>query len=284
MNHGSFFSGIGGFDLAASWLGWDNVFFCEIDPFCRIILKNYWPYAKCIEDINHLPAIDTPVDVISGGFPCQAFSVAGRRQGTEDPRYLWPQMFAAVKLLRPPYVLAENVMGLLSWKDGLVFDQVHLDLEAAGYQVWAFVLPAVSVGAPHVRNRVWFAGYNPGFDQLRRPVNSPQAPPAGGLQPAATHPYGSRLEGTAGQSEAGASRRPAWSTTVPTWDHWTVEPAVCRKDDGVFSRLADISFSSWRTQSIKALGNSIVPQVAHRIFSVMETHRSYLRDQDGQKR
>lgn len=155
LTHGGLFSGIGGFSLAAQWMGWTNVFDVEIDPFCRQVLHKNFPTTQLFEDVTTFSA--TPfrgtVDVLSGGFPCQPFSLAGLRKGEEDPRALWPQMLRIVRELAPRYVVAENVLGLLSIESGLVFEQVCASLEAEGYQVQTFILPACGVGAPQRRHR-----------------------------------------------------------------------------------------------------------------------------------
>lgn len=161
MRHGSLFSGIGGFDLAASWMGWENVFHCEKDAFCRRVLNFYWPKAVCYEDIRTFDATGYRgiIDVLTGGFPCQPFSTAGRRKGTGDDRYLWPEMLRIIGEVRPGWIIGENVLGLLNWGRGMVFEQVLTDLEAKGYEAWAHILPAAGVGAPHQRYRIWFVAH-----------------------------------------------------------------------------------------------------------------------------
>jgi DNA (cytosine-5)-methyltransferase 1 len=158
MKHGSLFSGIGGFDLAAEWMGWENVFHCEWNPFGQRILKHYWPNAKSYHDITKTDFTihRGQVDIITGGFPCQPFSTAGKRKGTEDARYLWPEMLRVIREVRPTWIIGENVYGLVNWDGGLVFDTVCADLENEGFEVWPIVLPAASVNAPHRRDRVWF--------------------------------------------------------------------------------------------------------------------------------
>lgn len=161
MRHISLFSGIGGFDLASEWMGWENVAHCEWNPFCQKILKYYWPKAESYSDITKtcFKKYHGTIDIISGGFPCQPFSVAGQRQGTEDNRYLWPSMLRVIREVSPTWVVGENVLGLVNWSEGMVFEQVYSDLEAEGYKVQAFVLPACGVDAPHKRDRVWFVAY-----------------------------------------------------------------------------------------------------------------------------
>jgi DNA (cytosine-5)-methyltransferase 1 len=161
MRHGSLFSGIGGFDLAAEWMGWENVFHCEWNPFGQKILHHYWPDAEQFNDITKtdFKKYYGTVDIISGGFPCQPYSSAGKRKGKEDERHLWPEMLRAIREIQPRWVVGENVLGLVNWSGGLVFHEVQADLEAEGYEVQPFLLPAAAVGAPHRRDRIWFVAY-----------------------------------------------------------------------------------------------------------------------------
>jgi len=157
MKHGSLFSGIGGFDLAADWMGWENIFHCEIAEFPRKILNHYWPNAECHEDIKKtdFTKYRGTVDIISGGFPCQPYSAAGKRLGKEDDRHLWPEMLRVIREVKPQWVVGENVRGLLNWNGGMVFHEVCADLENIGYEVQAFIIPASGINAPHQRERLW---------------------------------------------------------------------------------------------------------------------------------
>lgn len=151
------FSGIGGFSLGLERAGMTTVAFCEIDPFCRAVLRKHWPEVPCYDDVRGLTAarLDRDgigrVDVVTGGYPCQPFSHAGRRTGEDDPRHLWPAMRRLVGEVRPAWVVAENVAGHIT----LGLDQVLADLEADGYAGRAIVVPAAAVDAPHIRQRVW---------------------------------------------------------------------------------------------------------------------------------
>ncbi len=162
INHGSLFSGFGGFDLAAEWMGWNNVFHCEWMPFPRQILKYHFPNSISYEDITKTDFTihRGTIDVLTGGFPCQPYSVAGKRLGKEDERHLWPEMLRAIREIEPRFVVGENVRGLVNWNGGMVFDEVQADLENAGYEVIPFIIPACAVGAPHRRDRVWFVAKN----------------------------------------------------------------------------------------------------------------------------
>jgi DNA (cytosine-5)-methyltransferase 1 len=171
MNHGSLFSGIGGFDLAARWMGWDNVFYVEWNPWCRKVLEHHFPNSESFTDVRQFDGSEWRgrVDIISGGFPCQPYSSAGKRLGKDDERHLWPEMLRIIREAAPAYVVGENVRGLTNWNGGVVFEEVCSDLEAEGYDVWTGILPAAGVGAPHRRDRVWFVAHAYGGADVRTP-------------------------------------------------------------------------------------------------------------------
>jgi DNA (cytosine-5)-methyltransferase 1 len=170
MRHGSLFSGIGGFDLASEWMGWENVFHCEWNEFGQKVLNYYWPNAITYHDIKKTDfnIHRGSIDILTGGFPCQPYSTAGKRLGKEDDRHLWPEMLRAIREIQPTWIVGENVRGLTNWNGGLVFDEVQSDLEAQGYEVTPFLLPAASVNAPHLRQRIWFIAYNASYSNLLR--------------------------------------------------------------------------------------------------------------------
>ena len=183
MNHASLFSGIGGAEIAAEWVGWENVFHVEINPFGRKVLEYQYPTSVSYEDITKTDF--TPwrgrIDVLTAGFPCQPFSVAGQRKGADDDRYLWPQVVRVIRETRPAWFVGENVAGILTMvqpgeevevgscstlfgesdrkrvllRQEYVIETVCRDLEREGYEVQPFVIPACAVGAPHRRDRVW---------------------------------------------------------------------------------------------------------------------------------
>ena len=157
LPHLSLFSGIGGLDLAAEWAGFRTVGQCEWADYPRAVLEKHWPGLPRWRDIHTLTkesfyeqtGLHT-VDVISGGFPCQPFSVAGKQRSKDDDRYLWPEMLRVIHELQPTWVIGENVPGIVN----LALDQVLADLEAEGYEVQCFLVPACGVDAPHRRYRV----------------------------------------------------------------------------------------------------------------------------------
>ena len=161
FNHCSLFSGIGGFDLAAHWIGWNNLFQVEKDEWCRKVLQKNFPESKRygdIKDFNGKEYTGT-VDIISGGFPCQPFSIAGKQRGKDDDRYLWEEMLRVVREIKAPVVVGENVTGII----GLALDTVLSDLEAQGYTTETYIIPACSKNAWHKRDRVWIVAYANGI-------------------------------------------------------------------------------------------------------------------------
>lgn len=186
MRHASLFSGIGGPEIAAAMMGWENVFHCEINPFGRAALEYWFPESDSYEDITttEFTKYRGGVDIITGGFPCQPFSAAGKRGGAEDDRYLWPEMLRVIEEVRPAWVVGENVDGILSMvesprdvevgrgpslfgegyavyerRERFTVERVCGDLERAGYSVQPVRIPACAVGAPHRRNRVFFIAH-----------------------------------------------------------------------------------------------------------------------------
>ena len=162
MKHLGLFEGIGGFSLAARWAGWETVAWCEWNEFGQRVLRHHFPEAEGHGDIKKtdFTKYANRIDVITGGFPCQPYSSAGKRKGKEDERHLWPEMLRVIREVQPSYVVGENVRGLTNWNGGLVFDEVQADLEAEGYEVLPFLLPACAVNAPHRRDRIWFIAKN----------------------------------------------------------------------------------------------------------------------------
>jgi DNA (cytosine-5)-methyltransferase 1 len=291
MKHGSLFSGIGGFDLASEWMGWENVFHCEWMEFPRKVLDYYWPNADSHIDIckTDFTKYEGTIDIISGGFPCQPFSLAGKRKGTDDERYLWGEMLRAIQEIKPKFVIAENVFGITNIDGGLVFEQVCLDLEAEGYEVQPFIIPAASKNAPHRRDRCWFIATNSngnGFQQCNgndeiepseRRINAQRnVESLHPEQPTTEHTDLQRQERRLHKVEPKItireqfSKRDARSSPTTDWQNFPTQSPICGGDDGLPTELDGITFSKWRAESIKGYGNAIVPQVAFELFKVIE--------------
>jgi DNA (cytosine-5)-methyltransferase 1 len=280
LRHGSLFSGIGGFDLAAEWMGWENVFHCEWNEFGQKVLKHYWPNAESFDDITktNFTKYANQIDILTGGFPCQPYSMAGKRKGKEDERHLWPEMLRAIREIKPKYIVGENVFGLLNWNGGLVFDEVHSDLEFEGYEVQAVVIPAAAVNAPHGRDRVWFVATNTNGNGLNQcngnnEINTSQ----GGeyalndIEQNALYTNGTMRTGEhIGQKRQGKFDRPNCGNGINNFENFPTQSPICGGDDGIPTQLDGITFSKWRNESIKAYGNAIVPQVAYEIFKALE--------------
>ena len=193
LTHASVFSGIGGPEIAATMLGWENAFHCEINPFGKAVLDYWYPNSKSYEDITKTDFSEWQgrVDVLTGGFPCQPFSYAGQRRGATDDRYLWPYMFRCIDQIRPDWVVAENVAGITTMveqgevspmasqaslfdeEDGVrgyrlsetfTLERICNDLESHGYSVQPILIPACAVGAPHRRDRVFILGHRNDID------------------------------------------------------------------------------------------------------------------------
>ena len=164
------FSGLGGFSLGLERTGnFETIAFCDNDKYSKLVLQKHWKGVKIYNDVKEITkekfiadGIQFP-DIITGGFPCQPFSVAGKQAGTDDDRHLWPVMFRIIQEFTPRWVIGENVKGLTNIQDGVVFETVCTDLEGAGYEVRAFNIPAAGVGAPHRRERIWIVAHSSKF-------------------------------------------------------------------------------------------------------------------------
>jgi len=290
MNHVDLFSGIGGFALAAEWTGFKTVVFCEKDEFCQKVLQKHWPEVPIIPEIRDFDGTKwRGTTLLTGGFPCQPFSLAGKRKGKDDDRYLWPEMFRVIKEAKPRWILAENVAGILK----VALDTVLADLESEGYSAGAVVIPAASVNAPHRRDRVWIIAYNEGGRiqggsiSIRSRQSKKTTCDIDWSNKDAPHSLNNGMRGgDHGDSKRGKCTLQTEGSTSHTphtqcsrleksqtskfekllsdaqrrsWQIPWIEVATrfCRVDDGVPNRV----------DRLKSLGNAIVPQVAEVIMS-----------------
>ena len=300
MNHISLFSGIGGFDLASEWMGWNNVASCEINPFGRKVLNHYWPGALHHDDVHTFTKnlLDEKIKnwnsndvILTGGFPCQPYSNAGKRKGNEDERHLWPEMYRIISEVQPRWIVGENVRGLVNWNGGMVFDEVQIDLEAIGYEVQSFILPACSKDAPHRRDRIWIVahsnGTNKGNDVGKnerssgkiRGENSGDVPfelsSVGNVADAKSAGGRGELFEQSQKREFGRQNRGISSAN--NWENFPTQSPICGGNDGIPSELDGITFPKWRNESIKAFGNAIVPQVVFEIFKTIEKYEQQVK-------
>jgi DNA (cytosine-5)-methyltransferase 1 len=246
FKHIDLFSGIGGFSLAVDAV-WPNAehTFCDIDPYARAVIKKHWPEATVHSDIRQFNA--RSADLVTGGFPCQPFSTAGKQGGKADNRFLWPEMLRIISEAQPTWVIGENVTGIVN----LALEQVCTDLEAEGYEVWPLIIPACGLNAPHKRERVWILAHaeHDGRPAVRE-----------GAEPRASHEAKARKEGTRHIEAVPPLHRPQ----LRRWDGWDDTRAkICRVPDGLPRKLV--------TNRLKGLGNAIVPQVAVEILKLIAT-------------
>ena len=224
------FSGIGGFSLGLERAGMETVAFCEYDEKCRQVLRKHWPDVPIHEDVRTLDGrqFRGTVGLVCGGYPCQPFSVAGKREGTADDRHLWPEFFRIIRECQPTWVLAENVAGHIN----MGLDEVLSDLESEGYTSQPFVIPACAIDAPHRRDRGWVVGHTGKdvADPTARRLPQPEHEPRKQFTVGGTTPIGAFL-------------------TDSGW--WSVEPNVGRVANGIPGRV----------DRLKQLGNSVVPQI-----------------------
>ena len=269
LTHLSLFSGIGGLDLAAEWAGFTTVGQCEFADYPTKVLEKHWPDVPRWRDVRTLTKESfyertglRTVDVLSGGFPCQPFSVAGKQKGKEDDRYLWPEMLRVITELRPRCVVGENVPGIIKIAAG----QVVKDLERAGYHVVVFNFEAAAVGAWHRRSRVFFTGLadvadadGPGL-QGRKQSETPDAAKDAGEQPSRV-PTGECSEAVYDAMCSGCAGDARWeqSQELANGRCWAAEPDVGRVAHGIPARV----------DRLKCLGNAVVPQQAYPIFKAL---------------
>lgn len=265
MNHGSLFSGIGGFDLAAEWAGWNNVFQVENDKFCNKILEKNFSNVKRYLDINEFDGkkYKGSIDIISGGFPCQPFSVAGKQKGAKDDRNLWPQMFRIIQEIGPTWVVAENVANITNFVE---FEQACTDLENESYEVQTINIPAVGVGAWHKRERIWIIAYTSKSNgrslQGQTTINRKKQTKIN------EHSHINPLISNSNQQRTQVQitgRFPieqkfiinnAKRSPIDGKQYWATEPDVDRVVNGIPNRV----------DRINALGNAVVPQIPYQIF------------------
>lgn len=289
LKHIGLFEGIGGFSLAARWAGWETVAWCEWNEFGQRVLKHHFPEAEGFGDITKtdFTKYANKIDILTGGFPCQPYSLAGKRLGKEDDRHLWPEMLRVIREVKPPWVVGENVYGIVNWNGGLVFDEVQADLEREGYEVQAFILPACGVNAPHKRDRVWFVAYsNINADRnIRKQGREANSIPGNNRQEVLTreltrtnplHTANANNKGLQRGEVNGSIRavreeqhKQPSGRICSGWENFPTQSPVCGGNDGIPDRLVDITFPKWRNESIKAYGNAIVPQVAYQIFKAI---------------
>jgi len=301
------FSGIGGFSLAAQWCWGDEleiVAFCEIDKFCQKVLQKHWLNVPIIEDVRDVQHTtierlsnrtsntmeeqkeksqpkrpdSLSIDLLTGGFPCQPFSCAGKRKGKEDNRFLWPEMLRVIKETRPRWIVAENVAGIVR----MALDDCLSDLESEGYSAGTVIIPACAVNAPHRRDRVWLVAYTESTGEITtqqpRQRNSIEQCSQDVADPEQFNRY--RKSSSTEKIESIRGTKPS----ISQCDWWSTEPDVGRTFNGLPMGLdGNLWTDGWenkiprvakgipeRVNRLKSLGNAIVPHVAYQIFKAIK--------------
>ena len=305
--HIDLFSGIGGFALACMWLRIQTIAFCEIEKYAQRVLRKNFPRTRIFSDVRTFPAAQFRQPwLITGGYPCQPFSQAGKRRGTEDDRHLWPEMFRIIRSSRPIWVLCENVAGHIT----MGLDEVISDLEGEEYSVQSFVIPALSVDARHRRDRVWIVGNSESLhgDECGKysEPSERSIPESGKSGSKKTLAHTKRLGWSTGSIEQGEdggggppdhtgdcskalpdSNRSGQEPSRNDWrmggigqsikdsrnndfERWLPEPDVGRVAHGIRNRV----------DRLRGLGNAIVPQVAYQIIRTMiESEEQFIGEQ-----
>lgn len=261
-------------------MGWENKFHCEWNEFGQKVLKYYWPEAESFGDITKtdFKKYNGSIDIISGGFPCQPYSQAGKRKGNEDDRHLWPEMLRAIREVQPFWVVGENVPGLINWKGGMVLKEIKTDLESEGFKVLPpLIIPACGKDAPHRRDRLWIIAHSKNKDGrlFIRKKKEYSKFRINGNNEIITNPEIKRLQEWDGKQ----TRNCSYSTTerhcgLYQWENFPTESPIRSRNDGVSKKLDGLTFSKHRNESIRAYGNSIVPQVAYQIFKTIEQYEN----------
>ena len=288
MNVLDLFSGIGGFSLGLESTGFfKTIAYVEKDKFCQKVLRKNFPNIPIEDEVRNVKGERFKADVITGGFPCQPFSVAGKRRGTEDDRFLWDETIRIVSEQKCKWFIGENVEGIINIQDGMVFRQIHDDLESEGFEVQSLVIPASGVGAWHQRKRVWIIANNV-FNSNNKTANKIKS--SNGSENKISEKYRQKF-GSIWQFNGTINENVSNSTPINlrNANSTSIESSINRQREGKFRRASSwgqqCQESWWQTQSelcgvpdgvsyeldkdrvnrIKSLGNSIVPQIAKEI-------------------
>jgi len=277
------FSGIGGFSYGLEKTGFQTVAFCEMDKYCKLVLQKHWKGTKIYSDVKEITkerletdGVELP-EIITGGFPCQPFSIAGKQKGTNDDRHLWPEMFRIIKELKPRWVIGENVRGIVNIQDGMVFETVCTDLESEGYEVQAFNIPAAGVGAPHRRERIWIVANSrrtlrQGSSIREKNEDETRKEDADQHQRSSSSPEPNVANASAGRRALQKTEVSTRGNGIEHQSWWQSEPDVGRVAHGVPGRV----------HRLRALGNSIVPKIAEEIGkAIMKAEADDVRYQGG---
>lgn len=289
MKHIGLFDGIGGFSYASALMGWETIAICEINKFCQQVLKYHFSDAIQHEDITttDFTIYRNRCDIVTGGFPCQPFSHAGKRKGTMDERYMWKEMYRAVQEIAPNWVICENVRGILNWDGGLVFDQINTDLENIGYETSSFILPAIGCNAPHKRERFFLVAHT-SSKLTQRGIIRKQGKTKGSQgrnvtsrcplticneTPSIDNTNIARNDKQYVPTKSAKKKKSSGAITPPRdFAGFPTESPICGRNDGIPKKLDNITISKWKAETLKAYGNAIVPAVILQLYKAIELY------------
>ena len=275
------FSGIGGFSLGLESTGhFETVAFCEKDQFCQKVLKKHWSNIPIIDDVRRINGKEIKADVVVGGFPCQSISIAGKQKGKNDDRYLFPEMLRIIKEVKPRWIIGENVQNLINISNGTILKDIVEGLETENFEVQCFSISASSQGAWHKRERIWIVansndrlsiGENQEIQTRRNTINNGSSSNVPNTKRNEHQHTPTRQSGTGElwgfySEEEKQTSHDLWSKTSrcnasfrqETW--WNSQSRICRIPHGLSEKM-----DRFRKDRIKALGNSIVPQIAREL-------------------
>ena len=257
MNVLDLFSGIGGFSLGLESTGFfKTIAFVEKDKFCQKVLQKNFPNIPIEDDVRNVKGEKYKAEIITGGFPCQPFSVAGKRRGTDDDRFLWDETIRIVSETKCKWFIGENVEGIINIQDGMVFRQIHDDLESEGFETQSLIIPASGKGAWHQRKRVWIIGCNVSNSKSKRSLWSNKSKSNFNEQ--------QRLDINKERIRSKIRSNSSRCSEQASW--WQTQSKLCGIPHGVSATM-----DKDRANRIKSLGNSIVPQIAREIgLGIME--------------
>lgn len=265
MTHGSLCTGIGGFDIASRWAGIENIFTCEIDDYCnKLLIQNFPEIINRHHDIKEtdFAKYRGTIDILTGGIPCQPASLAGKRKGKKDDRWLWPEAIRVLNEINPTYAIFENPASILSLDNGETLEGIYREMEDSGYEITPVLLRACFVGAWHQRVRIFIVADSKSKRNGRLSIQQWRQDQVENFDANGTYKITSdiNIKGLEGKNELKTTIRSNKRDSNIGWEQWEIEPGMVRMVHGIPKRM----------DRIKGLGNAVIPQIAYIIFEAIK--------------